>query len=51
MRSRLNLKRACITTMPPQFIDITHWDVSAVILVLINAVHKMVPVRVLIAKK
>ena len=34
MRLRLNLKRACTTTMPPLFIDITHWDVSAVVLVL-----------------
>ena len=34
MRLRLNLKTACTTTMPPQFIDITHWDVSAVVLVL-----------------
>ena len=34
MKSRLNLTTACTTTMPPELIDITHWDVSAVVLVL-----------------
>ena len=50
MRSRLNFKTACTTTMPPQFIDITHWDVSAVILVLMMFT-KLDPVKVLIAEK
>ena len=34
MRLRFNLKTAYATRMPPWFIDITHWDVSAVVLVL-----------------
>ena len=34
MRLRLNLKTACTTTMPPEFIDIIYWSVSAVVLVL-----------------
>ena len=34
MRLRLNLKTACTTTMPPQFIDMIYWGVSAVVLVL-----------------
>ena len=30
----VKFETACTTTMPPYFIDITHWDVSAVVLVL-----------------
>ena len=52
MRSRLNLQTACttVTTMPPWFIDITHWDVSAVFLVLM-LLTKWYPSRALIAEK
>ena len=50
MRSRLNFKTVCTTTMPPWFIDITHWDVSAVVLVLM-LFTKWIPIRVLIAEK
>ena len=34
MRLRLNLKTACTNTMPPSYINMTHWDVSAVVFVL-----------------
>ena len=48
MRSKSNLKTACTITMPPEFIDICGCQCSSFGT---YAVHKVVPVRLLISEK